>query len=113
MYSFNFTKINKEFRLSLHYNGANSYLFINRTKIIKFTTDESKLIANTLCLGDTLKDTDANSFDKTSLYGHVYVFSVDYNGIAADDILDIHKFLMEKNDIKWCLNLLKTVVLQQ
>ena len=34
-------------------------------------------------------------------------FSVDYDAIAVDDILDIHKYLMEKNNIKWCLDLLK------
>ena len=35
-YSINFTKSRKKFCLSLHYNGANSYLFVNGTKIIKF-----------------------------------------------------------------------------
>ena len=29
MYSISFTKIDKKFCLSLHYNGANSYLFVN------------------------------------------------------------------------------------
>ena len=29
LYSINFTKINKKFCLSLHYNGASSYLFVN------------------------------------------------------------------------------------
>ena len=32
--SINFTKENTEFYLSLHYNGANSYLFVNGTEII-------------------------------------------------------------------------------
>ena len=36
MYSFNFTVTNKNFCLSLHYNGANSYLFVNGTEIYKF-----------------------------------------------------------------------------
>ena len=39
---------------------------------------------------------------KTGLYCHVYDFSFDYRAIAIDDILDIHKYLMEKNNIKWC-----------
>ena len=30
--------------------------------------------------------------------GHVYDFSVDYN-VTDDDIQDIHKYLMKKNDI--------------
>ena len=32
--------------------------------------------------------------------GCVYNFSVHYDAIAVDDILDIHKYLMEKNNIK-------------
>ena len=36
LHSINFTKANTKFCLSLHYNGANSYLFVNDTEIIKF-----------------------------------------------------------------------------
>ena len=36
---------------------------------------------------------------KTGLYGCIYDFIVDYDAIAVDDILDIHKYLMEKNGI--------------
>ena len=36
MYSINFTVTNKNFCLSLHDNGANSYLFVNGTEIYKF-----------------------------------------------------------------------------
>ena len=36
MYSINFTKVNTKFCLSLHYNGANSYLFVNGKEIHKF-----------------------------------------------------------------------------
>ena len=34
MYSIHFTVTNKKLRLSLHYNGANRYLFANGTEII-------------------------------------------------------------------------------
>ena len=37
---------------------------------------------------------------KTGLDGYVYDFSFDYNAIAVDDILDIHKYLMKKHDKK-------------
>ena len=37
---------------------------------------------------------------KTGLNGQVYDFSVDYDAIAVDDILDIHKYLMKKIMIK-------------
>ena len=35
MYSINFTVTKKKFCLSLHYNGANSYLFVNGIEIYK------------------------------------------------------------------------------
>ena len=33
---------------------------------------------------------------KTGLNGYVYDVSVDYDAIAVDNILDFHKYLMEK-----------------
>ena len=38
-------------------------------------------------------------YGKTGLNRYVYDFSVDYDAIAVNDILDIHKHLMKKNDI--------------
>ena len=37
---------------------------------------------------------------KTGLNRYVCDFSVDYDAIVVDDILDIHKYLMKKHDIK-------------
>ena len=36
---------------------------------------------------------------KTRLKGYVYDFSIDYDAIKVSDILDIHKYSMEKNKI--------------
>ena len=55
-YSYNFTATRKEFCLSLHYNGVNSYLFVNRTEIIKFKAKDSEMNPIPLCLGNTSKD---------------------------------------------------------
>ena len=38
---------------------------------------------------------------KTGFNGDVYYFSVDYDAIAVDDILDIHKYLMKMNNVIW------------
>ena len=38
---------------------------------------------------------------KIGFNGYVYDFSVDYNASDVDDIKDIHKYLMEKNNIVW------------
>ena len=67
MYSVNFTTSKKRFCLSLHYNGANSYLFVNGTDIYKFKTKDSKIVANRLCLGNISKDWSVDSKKKQDL----------------------------------------------
>ena len=99
IFSKNFTENNKKFCLSLHYNGANSYLFVNGTEIIKFKAKDSEIVATPLCLGNISKDWSVDNMKKTGLNGYVYDFSVNYDVISADDILDIHKYLMKKNII--------------
>ena len=54
-YSMNFTKTRNIFCLSLHYNGANSYLFVNGTEIHKFKAKDSEINAIPLCLGNVSK----------------------------------------------------------
>ena len=56
MYLINFTVTKKKFCLSLQYNGANSYLFVNGTEIIKFKSKDSAIVASPLCLGNISKD---------------------------------------------------------
>ena len=51
MYSINFIEQNKKFCLNLHYDGANSYLFVNGTEIIKLKARDSEIVATPLCLG--------------------------------------------------------------
>ena len=51
MYSINFTVTKKKFCLSLHYNGANSYLFVRVTEIYKFKAKDSETVPSPLCLG--------------------------------------------------------------
>ena len=99
MYSINFTVKKKIFCLSLHYNEANNYLFVNGTEIYKFKTKDSEIVAAPLCLGNISKDWSVDNMKKTGFNGYVYDFSVDYDAIAVDDILDIHNYLMKKNEI--------------
>ena len=56
MYSVNFTDNGDKYCLSLHYNGASSYLFVNGVEIIKFKAKDSNIITNPLCLGNISKD---------------------------------------------------------
>ena len=99
LYKIIFTENNKNLCLSLHYNGANSYLFVNGTEIIKFKAKDSEIVVNLLCFGNISKDFSVDTMKKTGLNGYVYNFRVDYDAIAVDDIVDIHKYLMEKNGI--------------
>ena len=96
MYSINFTVTKNKFCLSLHYNGVNSYLFVNGTEIIKFKAKDSKIVASPLCLGNISKDWSTDKMKKTGLTGYVYDFGVDYNAITVNDIKDIHIYLMKK-----------------
>ena len=99
MYSINFTVTKKKFCLSLHYNGANSYLFVNGTEIYKFKAKDSEIVLCTkspLCLGNISKDWSVDNMKKTGFSGYVYDFSVDYNTTNVDDILNIHKYLIKK-----------------
>ena len=56
MQSINFTVTKKKFCLSLYYNTANSYLFVNGTKIYKFKAKDSQIVISPLCLRNIPKD---------------------------------------------------------
>ena len=96
MYSINFAVTKKKFCLSLNYNGANSYLFVNGTEIYKFKAKDSEIVATPLYLGNISKDWSADNIKRTEFNGYIYDFSVDYYATDVDDIKDIHKYLMKK-----------------
>ena len=81
MYSINFAEHNKKFCLSLHYNGANSYLFVNGKQIHKFKVKDSEIVATPLCLRNISEDWTVDNMKKTGLNRYVYNFSVDYDAI--------------------------------
>ena len=95
IYSINFAATRKKFCLSLEYNGENSYLFVNGTEICKFKVKDSKIVATPLCLGKVSKKWSVDYMKKTGFNGYIYNFSVDYDAIAIDNILDIYKYLMK------------------
>ena len=53
-----------------------------------------------MCLGNISKDFSVDDMKKIGSTRYVYDCSVDYNAIAVDDILDIQKYLMKKNEIE-------------
>ena len=86
-FSINFTDNNKKFCLSLHWNGANRYLFVNGREINKFKAKNSEIVATPLCQGNISKDWTVDNPKKTGLNGYIYDFSADYDAIAVYDIL--------------------------
>ena len=78
MYSTNFTVDNKTFCSSLHYNGDNSYLFVNDKEIINFKAKYSEI-------SNISKHFTSSRKRKNGLNGCVYDFSVDYWAIANDN----------------------------
>ena len=85
--------------MGLHCNGANSYLFVDGKEIHKSKAKDSKIVATPLCLGNASKDWSVDNMKKNWLNEFVYDFSVDYDVIAVVDVLDIHKYLMERNGL--------------
>ena len=96
MYAINFTVTKKKFCLSLHYNGVICLSMVQ--KFAKFKAKDSKIVATPLCLGNISKDWSIDNMKKTEFNGYVYDFRVDYDSTDVDDIKDIYKYLMKKND---------------
>ena len=99
-YAITFTEQHKKFCLSLHYNGVNSYLIVNGLEIYRFKAKGSEIKSYPLFLGNVWKDFSTDNMEKTELYRYVYDFSVDYDSIDVDNILNIHKYLIKKHNIK-------------
>ena len=101
MFYRNFTDPGKKFILSLHYNGDNSCLFVNGREELKFKTKTNQIINKNLCLGNLSHYWTKDQSTKTSLYGNIYNFVVDYKAIVGTTtIYDMHRYLMTKHNIK-------------
>ena len=74
-------------------------MFVNGKEIHKFKAKYSDIVAIPLCLGNISKDWLVDNMKETRLNGYVYDFSLDYDAVAVSDILEIHKYLMKKNEI--------------
>ena len=87
----------------MHYNGANSYLFVNGKEIVKFKAKGSEIVASPLCLGNISKNWSADNMKKTGLSGFVDEFNVDYRVVNQLEITKnmaiIHRYFMRKYSI--------------
>ena len=100
MYYRNLTYLGKKFMLSLHYNGDDSYLFVNGRQELKFKTKTDHLVKEKLCIGNLSDQWTTSESEKTGTYGKIYDFVVDYEQIVGTTkIIDMHKYLMTKHNI--------------
>ena len=96
----NFTDPGKKFMLSLHYNGDDSYFFVNGRQELKFKCNTDQLNKEKLCIGNLSDEWTTSESEKTGLYGNIYDFVVDYEQIVGvKAIYDMHRYLMTKHNI--------------
>ena len=112
IYPINFTKSNKRFALSLHYNWNYSFLFVNATKIYQFKAKISKIKNYALSLGNISKDFTINNMKKAGLKRPVKIFSADFNAIYTNHILDVQKYLMKGTWHKIMFELIKKIFIR-
>ena len=74
-------------------------MFVNGTKVYQFKVRDSEIKDYALRLGNVSKDVTTDDMKKAVLKGVVKFFSVDFNPIDNNDILDIHKYLTKKKMI--------------
>ena len=77
IYSQNFNAVNKKFVLSLHYNGDDSYLFVNGKQELKFKAKDGQIVKEIFCLGNIRDDWTTENAEKTGFWGEIYDFAVD------------------------------------
>ena len=70
-------------------------LFVNATKVYQFKAKNSEIKDYALCLGNISKHFTINDLKKPEWKGVVKFFSVDFNPIDTNNILDIHNYLMK------------------
>ena len=96
----NVTDFGKKFVLSLHYNGDNSYLFVNGRQELKFKAKTDQLVKEKLCIGNLSDQWTTSESEKAGTYGKIYDFVVDYEKISGiKTIYDMHRYLIIKHNI--------------
>ena len=73
-------------------------MFVHGTEIYKLKAKNYEVVPSPLRLGNTSKDWSIDNMKKTGFTGDAYDFSTDYDSISVDEIKDIHKYIMKRND---------------
>ena len=83
----------------MHYNGDDSYLFVNGKRELKLKAKDDHIVKEILCLGNISDDWTAAKAQKTGFCGEIYDFAVDYTSTNIGDIYNVHRYLMKKHNI--------------
>ena len=95
-YPMNYTQLGKRFVLCLHYDGSKTFLFVTATKVYQFKVKTSEIKDCVPSFGNVSVDFATDNMEKAGLKGVANFFSVDFNPIVTNNILDIHKHLMKR-----------------
>ena len=100
----NFSSLKKKFSINFSKVKTQNFAlvwFLNEKEIFKFKADNKNVnFPIQFCLVSISNGFSATESREVSLNENLHNFSVDYNSIDKSDILDIHKYLMAKNNIK-------------
>ena len=84
----------------MHYNGDDSYLFVNSRQELKFKCETDQLVKEKLWIGNLSDQWTTSESEKIWLYGKIYDFVVDYEQISGvKAIYDMHRYLITKHNI--------------
>ena len=84
----------------MHYNGDNSYLFVNGRQELNFKAKTDQLVKEKLCIGNLSDQWTTSESEKTEAYGKIYDFVVDCEQISGvKTIYDMHRYLIIKHNI--------------
>ena len=110
-YPINFTQSGKRFVLSLHYNGSNSFLFVNATKVYQFKAKNSKI--NIMHCAEVVfqKILRLIIWKKWDWRSCKSFFCWFFNPIDTNDISDIHKYSTKRTWYKIIFGLIRKYLL--
>ena len=80
-------------------NSDNSYLFVNGKEVYKFKASNKNNFSSQFVRGIISNRFYSKGLNELYFKGNVYDFSVDSGGIDKSNILNVHKYLMIKNNI--------------
>ena len=106
-YPINFTQSERRFVLNVHCNGSSSFLFVNDRKICQFQAKSSKVKDYAPSLGNISEAFTIDKVETRGLKGVVKCFSVDFNPIDINSVLDVYKYLMNRTWYKITFGIIK------